>query len=288
MGRKKTQTLFGETIELDDEDDDYGNDGLKKGEVTIVECDCDEAIGMALTCNLDVLVEIAAWEEIQTNVYQDSKTTSSSFGMPVVVTVDDSNIVEDIDTNNDDDDDAATETTNEKPVQSLAEYDALMNEDKAQILTSLDSFKGKLPRPRILRQFDSEKKEQKKKNPSSNHPLDKLLIPLIDESTRGQILIREAEDQGDFDTAFRLRQDMSKRQIAQENAVKARLDGEDRLSDAYDEKADFYASLRADVTQDEGSYNKFLDKDEDYERARLARVKKLSKKNFGSLLDGIE
>lgn len=36
MGRKKTQTLFDETIELDDEDDDYGNDGLKKGEVVIV------------------------------------------------------------------------------------------------------------------------------------------------------------------------------------------------------------------------------------------------------------
>jgi len=285
MGRKKTQTLFGETIELDDEDDDYGNDGLKKGQVTIVECDCDEAIGMALTCNLDVLVERAAWEKVQTNVYKDRDSASSSFGIPAVVTIGDSNIIKDNDTNNDD---AATETTDEKPVKSLAEYDALANEDKGQILKSLDSFKGKLPRPRILRQYDSETKEQKKKKPTSNHPLDKLLIPLIDESVRGQILIREAVDEGDFDTAFRMRQAMSKRQISQSNAVQARLDGEDRLAGAYDEEADFYASLRADVTQDEGSYNKFLDKDEDYERARLARVKKLSKKDFGSLLDGIE
>lgn len=50
----------------------------------------------------------------------------------------------------------------------------------------------------------------------------------------------------------------------------------------------FFAILRADVTQDEVSCNKFLDKYKDYERAHLARVKKLSKKNFGSLLDRIK
>jgi len=52
------------------------------------------------------------------------------------------------------------------------------------------------------------------------------------------------------------------------------------LPDAHNEEFDFFASLRADATQDEGSCNKFLDKDEDYECAHLARVNKLSKKNF--------
>lgn len=73
---------------------------------------------MTLTCDLDVLVERTAWEEAQTNVYKDGETTSSSFSMPAVATIGDSNIMKDNDTNNDDDDDthATTNTTNEKTV----------------------------------------------------------------------------------------------------------------------------------------------------------------------------
>ena len=48
------------------------------------------------------------------------------------------------------------------------------------------------------------------------------------------------------------------------------------------------ASLRADVTQDEGSYSRFLDRDEWYERDRQATAKRIKKSDFGNLLDGIE
>jgi len=37
----------GETIELDDSDDDYGNLGVTKGTLSVIECDSDEAIGIA-------------------------------------------------------------------------------------------------------------------------------------------------------------------------------------------------------------------------------------------------
>lgn len=42
------------------------------------------------------------------------------------------------------------------------------------------------------------------------------------------------------------------------------------------------------MTQDEGSYGRLMDKDEWYERTRSNLSKKLSRKKFGTLLDGIE
>ena len=49
----------------------------------------------------------------------------------------------------------------------------------------------------------------------------------------------------------------------------------------------FLSTLRADMTQDEGSYSSFLDRDDWYERQRQQNAKKLDKKKFGNLLDGI-
>merc|ERR1712238_650220 len=56
-GRKKSIKIGGDEIELEDSDDDFGNDGVKVGSTFVVECDGDEAIGMALTCDLPISVD---------------------------------------------------------------------------------------------------------------------------------------------------------------------------------------------------------------------------------------
>jgi hypothetical protein len=75
------------------------------------------------------------------------------------------------------------------PIKSIQEYDGLSIQDKAQVLMSLDSFKGKLPRPRSLYQIDSDDDKTKRDNTTKLNKLDELLIPLIDETVRRQLLI---------------------------------------------------------------------------------------------------
>eukprot|EP00957_Ditylum_brightwellii_P045170 3424792-Ditylum_brightwellii.AAC.1 len=136
--------------------------------------------------------------------------------------------------------------------------------------------------------------------PIMENPLDKLLLPLIDESVRRQILIRDAEKRNDVETATFLKENKSKRQIVLEQVaeLKEEVQAQDEWGDIDYEKeqrlqqlqyeADLYGDLRADVTQDEGSYSRFLDRDEWYERDRQRNAKRVDKKKFGNLLDGIE
>jgi hypothetical protein len=134
----------------------------------------------------------------------------------------------------------------DNPIKSINEYDQLNTQDKAQILLSLESFKSKLPRPRIL--------EQNKDKKGIMNPIDKLLVPLIDESVRRELLIRDAESKGDFESATALRKNKSRKQIADEKAAEAIRDGNLIEFEKWNSEAEFYANLRADVTQDEGSY----------------------------------
>jgi hypothetical protein len=310
---KKTMTINGEELSINDEDEDYGNDGIQGGEIYLVECDGDEAVGMSLACDVPIRIEqsifarasmttvavpqkkestdnvydsIPVWEPVdkemsllvegqgrnQTNREQTSplfipKTTTSLF-----------------DSMFDGSSDSALSSSSnmfptDNPIQSLDEYDSLSNADKAQTLTMLSNFDGKLPRPRVLR--------QQEKNGGENL-LDKLLLPLIDESVRRQYLIRDAEIRQDYDALEQLQSEKSRRQIAKEKAEQARNEGSDDVADWWENEADLYEGLRADITQDEGSYSRFLDKDEWYERDRLARAKRIKKSSFGTLLDGIE
>merc|ERR1712216_57130 len=146
------------------------------------------------------------------------------------------------------------------PIQSLEEFDSMSIQDKAQLLTSLDSFDGRLPRPRVLKinQDDG----------SGFNALDKQLLPLIDESTRREIMIRKAREEGNIDEIDYLESEKSARQIAKRNAAIAREEGNDTLAARWEKEAELYADLRADVTQDEGSYSRFLDRDLWYEKTR--------------------
>jgi len=160
------------------------------------------------------------------------------------------------------------------PVVSLDEYDMLYDDDKVRLLLKLESFKGPLPRPRAVT--------------SDPSLLDQILLPLIDESVRRQHQIRDAERRGDFEEANALRSEMSPRQQLLEEAQRAREAGLEERALQLEQEAEIYKALRADVTQDEGAYSRFLDRDDWYERETQARINRLDKKKFGSLLDGID
>lgn len=182
----------------------------------------------------------------------------------------------------------------DNPIQSLEQYDSLSIQDKGRLLLSLPSFEGRLPRPRILREYEKRKGNRNKGNKkgaktiADPNPIDSLLIPFIDESVRREYLIRDANNRGDVDEANRLREEKSKRLLARERAALARESGQDDEADLWEQEADLQANLRADVTQDEGEYSRFLDRDDWYERERMARAKRIDKKKFGTLLDGLE
>ena len=118
--------------------------------------------------------------------------------------------------------------------------------------------------------------------------LDELLVPLIDESIRRQYRIRDAERRKDYAEADQLRAQISPRQAALEKAQRAREEGLDERAAQLEEEADLYKALRADVTQDEFAYDRFLDRDEWYERETRAQLKRLDKSKFGTLLDGVD
>jgi len=283
--------------------------------VMIVECDCDEAIGMALASGVNIFMESSEWERRKissTAVFkQNSKDEGIMDALPILQNAIESLVIEregdgvmsqntKIQTPRGRDADISFfGPSNENqpvfktdiPVQSLGEFDSLTVQDKAQLLLSLDSFKGRLPRPRVLRDvetsIESTKRSKNRSKKSVLNPLDEMLLPLIDESVRRQILVRAAEERGDFEEVNELEQQKSRRQKATENAEIAKEEGNDELAAMWQKEADFYGVLRADATQDEGSYSSYLDRDEWYERTRQ-KIAEKNKKRFGSLLDGLE
>mmetsp|Transcript_10061 Transcript_10061/g.18092 ORF Transcript_10061/g.18092 Transcript_10061/m.18092 type:complete len:839 (-) Transcript_10061:153-2669(-) len=174
------------------------------------------------------------------------------------------------------------------PVKNIDEYDELKDEDKARLLLKLESFRDILPRPRAIRTSTKTTNDVEYDSGSPPSLLDNILIPLVDESIRRQYLIRDAERRKDFNEADALREEVSPRQVALESAQRAREEGFDYEADRLEEEARLYKSLRADVTQDEGAYDRYLDRDEWYERETRARIKRLDKSKFGTLLDGID
>ena len=322
-GRPKSITVGGETIEISDDDDDYGNLGVKEGELFIVECDADEAIGLAIAADLDVLVEgdILRTSTVDAIFTGDADVDVSEEDIATVDSIplmtssgytSESWVDEEVSARSSSQPKPQPPRTTDafldffapkssgnvystdNPIQSLDQYDSLSIQDKGRLLLSLPSFEGQLPRPRVLREYENNKKGntgRKEKDPeeiADPNPIDNLLVPFIDESIRREYLIRDAEKRGDSDEANRLREEKSKRLIARERAAMARENGRDEEADLWEQEADLQASMRADVTQDEGEYSRFLDRDDWYERERVARAKRVDKKKFGTLLDGLE
>jgi hypothetical protein len=276
----KTRKIMGEEVKFKDYDEDFGNIDAKGGEMMIVECDSDEAIGVSLACHVPLRIDSTLYET--SSVLSEAQKVEFEPSQHIIETLPTWKIV---------DSEMALQVEGERqatmpsestamfpvdsPVRSLDEYDDLSDEDKAKTLLEMSNFSGRLPRPRVVRQ-------------SKSNPLDDLLLPLVDETVRRQFLIRDAELRGDMERANELRASQSRRQVALEKAEAARNNGKDDLADRLESESEFLETLRADITQDEGEYSRFLDRDDWYERDRQAAAKRVKKSSFGTLLDGIE
>jgi hypothetical protein len=296
----KTATLAGEQVEYQDDQEDFGN-GIQGGEVMIVECDPDEAVGVALACGVPIKVEtelfgrssvlaepvsskqaeppseniidfLSMWEASDPSMSFaiEGDNSSASNPSPISIPRTTSSLFDSI---FEEKPKGSSMFPTDNPIKSLTELDELTNESKAKTLLEMSNFNERLPRPRVVRNSES-------------NPLDELLLPLIDESVRRQYLIRDAEQKGDIQLATELKESESRYQKAREQAEAANARGDS--AETWDSEANFLASLRADVTQDEGAYSRFLDRDDWYERDRQATARRVKKSSFGNLLDGIE
>lgn len=298
----KTVEMGGEVIEYNDYDEEFGNMGVGAGSTILVECDSDEAIGVALAFSVPLKVEskifgqsavpveqqpseeeksdniieyLTLWKTVdpEMNFQVEGERQLSQRSNPISIPRTTTSLFDGI---SEEKPASSPLFPADNPIKSLSEYDALSNEEKAKTLLELSNFSGRLPRPRVLRQR------------SSPNPLDEMLLPLIDESVRRQYYIRDAEVRGDIERAAQLRAEKSKRQAALERAQEAREAGNPAAFERWETEAEFLESLRADVTQNEGSYSRFLDRDEWYEKDRQATAKRVDRSKFGNLLDGIE
>ena len=75
-----------------------------------------------------------------------------------------------------------------------------------------------------------------------------------------------------------------------ERTAEARDRGDEDGAPAWEDEVELQANLRADMTQNEGKYSRFLDREDWYERVRLAHAERCNKKkkSFGNLLDGLD
>jgi hypothetical protein len=308
----QTTKAAGESISVSDESQDWGNAGVTGGRVYAVECNVDEAVSMSLSCQVPLWAETSVYQQASVMVMQgptksSNNTDTSKSGLTVLRTVDPElsvlmegqasnmsttervaplrlarnslSLYESIIPSPQAQMQAPTRTTplfpTDNPVKSLNQYDSMSNEDKARTLMSSSNFVGQLPRPRVLRQ-DLVNSDNGGKQ--SVNALDLLLLPLIDESVRRQYQIRDARLRGDKDLVRQLEESKSQRQLIREQADEARLNGDYDRAERLENEARFYDSLRADVTQDEGSYSRFLDRDEWYERSRQRLVARMLKR----------
>ena len=292
----RTISVGSESFTVEDTAENYGNDGVTGDTTYVVECDVDEAVGFSIVNDIPLQIETDLWES-GTIMARESNRSSASFRLFEACDAELSLLFEGQRKGDTLTERAApiripsssltffdsvlgkaprTEKSRkdlfptDNPIKSLSQYDKLTNEDKAATLLGLSNFDGRLPRPRTVR------------TSKGRNPLDELLLNLVDEVVRRQYMIREALAQGDTDLARQLEEAKSARHKLLDRASLADDDT------ATQEKLELYESLRADVTQDEGSYSRFLDRDEWYERERQKTAKRVNKKQFGTLLDGIE
>lgn len=286
--------ILGEPIQIENPDKRFGNDDVSPGELLAVDCHADEALALHIACGVPIWTDSSVCHRSSIALMKDqtSKSTADQFeplddtlalayeGMDVSLAVDDSVTVADVriplnsipkwDTvvsylrSSTSTQQPGQVFPTDNPIQSLTQYDGLSNVDKVRTLSQSSNFdNSNLPRPRATRA-----------NPAL---LDQLLLPLIDESVRTQYRIRETGD----DSIPK-----SRRLIAREQLQKALERGDREAVKFWEETTKL--DVRADVTQDEGSYSRFLDRDEWYERDRKRTSSRVDRSQFGTLLDGIE
>lgn len=311
---KKTTRLAGEEVQYEDAEETFGNEGIMGGEILVVECDMDEAIGVSLASDIPLQMERSLFEQTTTVVEMlngateddddaaaagswrgtlplcrpkdpsmfvqvEGDTVSPEKEAPISIPRTTSALFDSTTRKGQSSDDGSPQQLfpTDNPIKSLKQLDELDNAAKAKTLLEMSNFRGSLPRPRVVRNA-----------PNNKNPLDQLLLPLIDESVRRQYQLREAKQSGNRELVAELETTKSELQEARERVVNARLEGDEITAQRWEEEARFLETLRADVTQDVGAYSRFLDRDEWYERDRLKTAQRAKKSSFGNLLDGIE
>lgn len=230
-GRSKSLTIGGEVVELEDTEDNMGNKGVQMGDTFIVECSGEEAIGMALSCNLPISVEHNVWKDVITDIsLSDEVEPLPEYELesvmntipPVKQAINSSNRVTVTEggealvrgsKKTDKKENTDMETKETKDIRSVADYDALSVTDKARMILASGRFEGTLPRPRSLREFDAKLENYFKATPqradpktkddapmmrTTLSPLDEILVPMLEkESVRLEIFRRDAYRRGD-------------------------------------------------------------------------------------------
>lgn len=216
----------------------WGEEGV---EPILVESTADEALGLALALGTDVLVERAVWESASTTPCYSMQRGKMRIDIEV------SEGMEEYGGTGG----SSLGRSNRPPlpweITSTDELYGLSLEEKA-----LSALSGGLQLPRA--------------RDASDELLIDLLSPLLDETVRRELRLRRALESGDDAEAAALSASTSKRgtilaalrrAVAQERyGEAAQLANELRVE----------TNRRADVTQDEGAYDPFLDQDDWYAR----------------------
>jgi hypothetical protein len=273
-----------ETVDIpvqEDEEATSNDDEVKTGDVYVVECDAEEAIALSVAAGVPLSIDKNLWESLNSRISTSKISLHDGFTagkLPMVHVKEDTYYSSLHDKESYDSKTVSTSgasSTRYDVIESITTveiYDSLSIDQKAEILLKSDLLSEQMPRPRaVLREYHSGE---------SFTILDRLLMPLIDESVRGEYLIREARRRNDVEALKKLKKSRSKRQMAKEMAQLSREGGNPELAEMWENEADFQKSLRVDVTQNEGSYSSLLDKDEWYERQRMAWVSRMKKSGF--------
>ena len=197
---------------------------------SVVECFADEALGLSLVSSCPLLVARDTWDALATDDLRDLAEETKS----------------------------VTQPQRQPPhlaVRSAKEYQRLSLQGKIDLLLSAGVSRSRFPRPRVM--------NNDPRGPAAL--LDDLLLPLCDEIVRRDVLIQRATKDGDRDTATELTNAKSDRHAAYDDAVTASKDGDINAEFNAQYRKNLYDACKADVTQDDGAYSRFLDKDPWYE-----------------------
>lgn len=195
---------------------------------TVIDCLAEEAIGLALAAKRPICIDPKLYE--QTSI-------DAEIG-------DDGDLVAD---------DFGTRTRSsvslDEQIPSSDVYFAMSQEDKLRALVNAGIAP---PRPRYVR----------------DDSIEDVILPQLDEIVRREVQIVRAVQAGDLQLANFLTNAKSDRHKAYDEAKQARRD-EDLPVEAQAQTAfNLLTATRADPTQDPGSYDRYLDKDDWYEEQR--------------------
>ena len=213
----------------------------------VARCTTDEAVGLAVALGRQLLVETAVWEAAA-----PARFTMQRGKMRVELQPAGGAAALDV-----------LERELDAPlaweIETADELKAMSVEEKARVVLASEL---RLPRARD----------------ATDEALTEILEPYLDEEVRRTVRLNRALSAGDFALARALEGAQSKRaQAAERMAAAVEAEDYEAAAAARDDLA-VEELRRADVSQDEGEYNRFLDQDDWYARGLLEERKREEKR----------